>query len=222
MGEGEGEIAHSTELRGGACHRSSKASRGKDVEVEEPVVCRYSSAFDFHPTLAGMLSPTLRGDQVIKGRQPCPKRLLAPFAMMESLHGEPFPLNGVVGLVSQGAGRWHLQVFEDRIPARFLVLEPSPSALPVGHPYRGGDVVSTVAEPLTQRKHAQALALARPVPQGVQLRAQGLADRRRDGGQFPRELVERVAQTVPQARTRKERAHALGGTVEAIRQDAPD
>ena len=105
-------------LRGGACHRSSKASRGEDLEVEEPVVCRYSSAFDFHPTLAGMLSPTLIGDQVIKVRQPCQKRLLAPFGMMESLHGEPFPLDGVVGLVSQRARRRHLRVCEHRIPAR--------------------------------------------------------------------------------------------------------
>jgi hypothetical protein len=46
-----------------------------------------------------MLSPTLIWDQVIEVRQPCQKRLLAPFGMMESLHGEQFPLNGVVGLV---------------------------------------------------------------------------------------------------------------------------
>jgi len=55
----------STELCGEACHRSSKAARGEDLEVEEPVVCRDCTAFDFHPTLAGMLHPTLIGDQVI-------------------------------------------------------------------------------------------------------------------------------------------------------------
>ena len=41
---------------------------------------------------------------------------------------------------------------------------------------------------------AQALALARPGEQGVELRAERLAHWRRDGRQFLRELVERVAQ----------------------------
>src|SRR5207244_1507307 len=34
----EVEIAHSTELRGGACHRSSKAPRGEDLQIEEPIL----------------------------------------------------------------------------------------------------------------------------------------------------------------------------------------
>ena len=47
-----------------------------------------------------MLSPTLIGDQIIEVRKPCQKRLLAPCGMMGTLHGEQFPLNGVMGLIS--------------------------------------------------------------------------------------------------------------------------
>ena len=54
------------------------------------------------------------------------------------------------------------------------------------------------------------------------MRAQGLADRRRDGRQFLRELDERVAETVAETRSGKERLQALGGAVEAIGEDAPD
>jgi hypothetical protein len=39
-------------------------------------------------------------------RQPCKQCLLAPFGMMESLHGKPFPLNSVMGLIQKRAGRW--------------------------------------------------------------------------------------------------------------------
>src|SRR2546422_4997144 len=52
---------HSTELRGGACHRLSKAPGCQDLDIEEPVLSRYASAFHFHPTLAGMLGSTLIG-----------------------------------------------------------------------------------------------------------------------------------------------------------------
>ena len=46
-------------LCGGACYRSSKVSRGEDLEVEQPVPCRDCAAFHFHATLAGMPGPTL-------------------------------------------------------------------------------------------------------------------------------------------------------------------
>ena len=58
-----------------------------------------------------------------------------------------------MGLIQKRAGRWHLRVCEDRIPACFLVLEPSPGALPVGLPCGVGDMVGTVASPLAQRTH---------------------------------------------------------------------
>jgi hypothetical protein len=98
------QCAHSIALRGGGCHYASQASRGKDLQVEHPVWCGDASAFHFHATLAGMLRPTLIRDQVIQMGQPCQKRLLAPFGMMEALHGEQFPLNGVMGRVPPACG----------------------------------------------------------------------------------------------------------------------
>ena len=99
-----------------------------------------------------------------------------------------------MGLIPQGAGDGHLQVRKHRIPARLLVLKPASHAFAIGGPSGGGDMVPKVAEPLSQRKHAQALALARPVPQGVELRAECLTDWRCDGHKFLRELEEGVAQ----------------------------
>ena len=84
-----------------------------------------------------------------------------------------------------------------------------------------GDVVGNVAEPLPQREHPQAFALARPIEQGVELRAACRADRRRDGHTFLRKLIERVAHTVAEACVWTQRPHALRGTVKAIRQDTP-
>jgi hypothetical protein len=71
------EFPHSTRFSGSVCPRSSKASRGEDLEVEEPVCGRYSPAFHFYPTLPGMLSPTLIGHQVIQMCQPRKEYLLA-------------------------------------------------------------------------------------------------------------------------------------------------
>ena len=120
---------------------------------------------------------------------------------------EQLPLDGVMGLIQQGAGHGHLRVGEDGIPARLLLLKPAPHALAVGRPSRGGDVVDKVAEPLAERKHPQALALARPVEQGVELRAERLTHRRRDRHQFLRELEERVAQADAETCSRKQRPH---------------
>jgi hypothetical protein len=75
----------SIELCGAVYHRSAKASRREDLEVEEPITCGDCSSFHFDTTLAGMLGPTLIGDQVVQMCQPRQKRLLAPFGMMEPL-----------------------------------------------------------------------------------------------------------------------------------------
>ena len=75
---------------------------------------------------------------------------------------------------------------------------------------------------MPQREHAQALALACPVPQGVELRAQSLAHRRRNRHKFLRELVERVAETVAEVGTREQRPHTAGRAVEPIGQNPPD
>jgi len=71
-------------------------------------------------------------------------------AMMQPLHGEQFALNGVVGLVSQGAGRGPLRVCKDGIPPRLLVLKPAPHPYAVGCPCGGDDVVGPGASPLAQ------------------------------------------------------------------------
>jgi len=54
-------FAHSTRFRGGVWHRSSKAARCEDLQVEEPVACWDCSSFHFHATLARVLRPTLIG-----------------------------------------------------------------------------------------------------------------------------------------------------------------
>jgi hypothetical protein len=81
-------------------------------------------------------------------------------------------------------------------------------------------VVGTVAEPLPQGKHPQALALACPVQQGVELGASGLAQGRRDGREFAGELGDRVAETGTAACPREQRPHTAGRAVKAIGQEA--
>jgi hypothetical protein len=80
--------AHSIGFRGRVCPRSAKASRGEDLELEEPVCSGYSSAFHVYATLPGMLSPTLIRDEVVQMREPREKRLLVATGMMEPLHRE--------------------------------------------------------------------------------------------------------------------------------------
>jgi len=141
---GQRELAHSTRFSGKGYHHSSKASGGEDLEVERPVSCRYASAFHFHATLTGVLGPTLIRDEVIQVREPREKRLLAPAWVVQPLHRKQFPLDGIMGLIQQGASDGHLRVGEDRIPAHLFVLEPAPDAHAVGRPSRGGAVVGTV------------------------------------------------------------------------------
>ena len=115
------------------------------MEVEQPVACRDGAAFDFHPTLAGVLGAALIRYEVLQVRQPRAKRLLAPFGVMEAFHREPLPLDSVVGLISQGAGHRHLRICEHRIPARFLLLNPALHARAIGCPSRGGDMIGKAA-----------------------------------------------------------------------------
>jgi len=95
--------------------------------------------------LASMLGSTLIRDEVIQVREPCEKRLLAPFRMMKPFHRKQFPLDGVMRLIEQGAGCWHLRVCKDRIPARFLLLKPASDPFAIGRPSRSGDGVGKVA-----------------------------------------------------------------------------
>jgi len=81
------------------CSHSSKAARGEDVQIEEPVCCGYSPAFHFHPTLTGMLGSTLIRYQVVQVRQASEERLLTPTWMVKALHGEQLAVHRVVGLI---------------------------------------------------------------------------------------------------------------------------
>ena len=115
-------------------------------------------------------APLLR-DQVVQVCQPRQKRLVAAAWMVKRFHPKQFPVNGIMRLIPQGAGDRHLRVCEDRIPLRFLGLKPLAHARPMGLPSEVGDVIGKAASPLAQGKHPQVLALARSVPQGVQLGA---------------------------------------------------
>ena len=89
------------------------------MQIEEPITCGYNPALYFHATLPRMLGPTLIGHQVVQMGQSSQKRLLTLVRMMEAFHHEQLPLDGVMRLIEEGAGCWHLRVGKDRIPARF-------------------------------------------------------------------------------------------------------
>ena len=73
--------------------------------------------------------------------QPRQKGLLTAVCVMEALHHEEFPVDGVMGLIQQGAGDGHLWIFEDRIPARLLGLKPLAHPMAIGLPGYVCDVV---------------------------------------------------------------------------------
>jgi hypothetical protein len=139
------DFPHSTELCGEACPHSSEASRGEDLDIEEPVAGWDCSTLHFHATLAGMLSATLIRNKVIQVRKSREKRLLTATGMVQPFHGKELPLDGVMGLIQQGTGHGHLRVCEHRIPTCLLVLHPASHALAIGCPRRVGDVVDKMA-----------------------------------------------------------------------------
>jgi hypothetical protein len=55
-------------LCGETCPRSAKASRGEDVDIEEPVTCWDCSPLHFYPTLPGVLGASLIRHQVVEMR----------------------------------------------------------------------------------------------------------------------------------------------------------
>ena len=74
----------------GSITRSSKASRGEDLQVEHPVRCRDATALDFHPTRARVQGPALVWDQVVEVRQAGEQRSLTPSGMVETSHSTEF------------------------------------------------------------------------------------------------------------------------------------
>jgi len=111
------------------------------LEIEEPVLCGHFPSFHFHATLPRMHSAALVWHQVVQVRQPREKCLLAPPWMVEVFHHEQFPVNGVMGLIQQRAGHRHSGVFEHRVPARSLLLEPLSHALAIGCSSCDSDVI---------------------------------------------------------------------------------
>ena len=101
-----------------------------------------------------MLRSTLIGNQIVEVRQPRQKRLLTAARMMEALHHEQFPVDGVMGLIQQGAGHRHLWVCEHRVPARLLGLKPLAYMVAIGLPSGVRDMVRKTPQPLAQCKHA--------------------------------------------------------------------
>jgi hypothetical protein len=92
-----------------------------------------------------MLGATLIRHEVVQVSQAPEKGLLAAVRMMDSLHPKEFPIDGVMGLIEQGAGHRHPGVCEHRRPARFVVLNPVLYALAMSCPSRGGDKIGQVA-----------------------------------------------------------------------------
>src|SRR5262249_29870772 len=114
------KFPHSRGFRGKGYHRSSKASRCEDLQGEEPSSGWDGSAFDFHPTLPGMLSPTLIGHQGVQMCQPREKRLLAALWMMQPWHRKQVPRDGVMRLIEQRTGHGHLGGCKHCIPPAVL------------------------------------------------------------------------------------------------------
>ena len=73
----------------------------RNLQIEEPVVCRQSPSFHFHPTLTRMLGATLIRHQVVEVCQPREKRLLPSPWMIETFHREQLPLDSVMRLIQQ-------------------------------------------------------------------------------------------------------------------------
>jgi hypothetical protein len=201
-----------------SCSRALLSSSRAAVQIEPPVACRDCSSFDFHRTRPPRLGATLRGHQLVERGPPRETRLRVSPGMRHPLHRDQRPLDGVVGLVSEGAGHRHLRGGEHRIPGRLLLLEPTPDAFPVGHSGAGRHV----AEPLTQRTPPHARALARPGPPGVARRAYGRTGGRRDRRQWLRPRGDGVAPAMAQTRSRAPRAQTLGGAVDALGEEPPD
>jgi pyridoxal phosphate-dependent enzyme len=112
---------------------------------------------------AGLRTAPMVPYEVVQVGEPRQKYPLAPVGMMKGFHHEQLPVNGVMRLIQEGAGHRHPGVFQHRIPAGFLLVKPAPHPLAIGCSGRGSDVLDKVAEPLTERHHAQALTLSHPV-----------------------------------------------------------
>ena len=163
-----------------------------------------------------MLGPTLIGHQVIQERETIQKSLLVPFGVVEALHHEQLPLDGVVGLIQERAGHGHTRICKHRIPPCFLVPAPVPDACAIRRSPCGGHMVRKAPQSLAEGKHPQAPPPLRLVQEDMELGAQGLTDRRRNRRQFPGELDKRMAEAMAETGPWKQRPYALAGAIKAI------
>jgi hypothetical protein len=96
-------------------------------------------------------------------RQAGEKRRLASIRVMESLHGEQFAVHGIVRLIQHRTHRWHLGVFEYRIPTCFFGLELVANTLTVRFAHLRIDAMGKVAQTLSQGYHPQTFMLSTAV-----------------------------------------------------------
>jgi hypothetical protein len=78
--------------------------------MEPPVTWRDCAAFDVDPTGPGMPGATLVGPPMVQIGEPSKTRLLAASWMVNALHRDACPLDGVMGLIPPGAHHGHLRV----------------------------------------------------------------------------------------------------------------
>jgi hypothetical protein len=86
------------------------------------------------PPWPSLLGATVIRPPVGQRRQAREQRRVTPPGVLDALQHPQLPVPGVLGVSQPGAGRWPLRVFADRPPARLLVREPAPDALPRAHP----------------------------------------------------------------------------------------
>jgi hypothetical protein len=183
--------------------------------MEEPLLGGYSPARDVDATVVARRGPALLGPQVGAVGQPSAKRLVAAPRLVTPRQRAPWPLDGGMGLLPQGAGGRHRRVSTHRLPAGLRVWDPASYARPGGPPSRRGDVRGQGAAPLPQRTYPHALARSRPGPPRVAQRASCHPDRRREGHALLRALGERGAPAGAHARAGAERGPTRGGAVDA-------
>jgi hypothetical protein len=163
-----------------------------------------------------MQGSPLRGKQVVQLRQGGEPRRLTPPGMLAALHPTQGPVDGVLGLRQSRAQRWPRRGGEPRLPPRLRGLNPAPPARAMGRANGRGAGGGPPVYALPQRHDSSARALATAVAGGGARRAATLAPRRREAAQRVRELVARVAETLPPSRPRPQGLPPAGGAVDAL------
>jgi hypothetical protein len=91
------------------CRRPLPPSRREDLQIAPPVSGRDFASCAFHPPLPSRQGMTLGEHQGVQMRQPSQKRLGAPFRIMKALQYAQVPVDGLLGLLQQGAHHRHMR-----------------------------------------------------------------------------------------------------------------